>query len=391
MKKYVIVIILCILLIGIVGSKQVYAAESSKQEGYFTFNWTVTVHDNYYEVDFVCTHEPRSNYYVDWGACQIATVYCDEDGVEQRDYNRMYASDVETDENGVQTYTGYFVTTFIHSYAFEWDVNVKRQVGGTVTESVFTIGEDMGMIVRPTVVPTSTSVPTATSTPVPTVTNTPTPRPTNTPVPTATSTPRPTSTPVPTETSTPVPTPTNTPVPTATSTPTPGPILYLNAYVDEYDRDMWEYHDAVAEYETGGFTPVKSIIALYEVESRTSYAGSLVEQKIYVSGSGSMTVPMVLGKMYRYKLMYTYIRDGIQCTEFIWSDVLEYADNAWNEGYNATGKIETFKDLMFFIWYDLLVLNLNVEGFQFSIKSFYIWLMLAGVLLILFYMFVKNR
>ncbi len=388
MKKFFLINgLICVLIICAIGSRQVYAAERSRQEGYFTFEWTVTLHDNYCEVDFVCTHEPRSNYYVDWGACQIATVYRDDNGIEQRDYNRMYASDVETDENGVQTYTGYFVTTFTNAYAFEWDVDVKRQVGGTGTQSVFTIGEDMGMIVRPTVTPTNTPVPT--STPVPTVTNTPTPRPTATPRPTntpaPTATPRPTNTPAPTATPRPTNTPVPTPTPTSTPTPTPTPaaVLELNVYADG--------SELVAEYYTGGCIPVRSSIEYHTKpdENDTGYTGML-NSKTFLSGNGVMREQMEAGYWYAYKLTYVYERDGIQRTEFIWSDWMRYEEDEYS-GYFADGSIKDFKDLMNFIWFDLFDLPLKADGFQFSFKSFYMWILVAGVLMVLYWLVIRNR
>lgn len=208
--------------------------------------------------------------------------------------------------------------------------------------------------------------------PDPTPAPTSTPTPTNTPEPTATPKPDPTATPEPTPTNTPVPTPTNTPTPTPS--PTPAPLLYLNAYIDEYDN-------AVAEYSTGGCTPVKSIIALYEVPDRETLGGSVVEQEVFVSGSGVMEEPAVMGKLYRYKLTYTFIQDGVQRTKFLWSDVLEVTDD-----YVATGDIRNFRDLMYFIWYDLFSLDMLLEDkFSFSIKSFYLWILIAGVLLVLIF------
>lgn len=191
----------------------------------------------------------------------------------------------------------------------------------------------------------------------------PTPKPTNTPTPT----PTPTNTPIPTVT--PEPTPTNTPKLTSTPkpSPTPAPKLELNAFVSG--------STAVAQYYTGGCTPVKSTIEFFEVDS---LVGSLskINSETFVSGAGTMRNSMVPGKAYRYKLTYVYNRDGVQYEDFLWSDDLVIIDQELAE-YRNNGKIHNFRTLMLYTWENILEIELPIEGFHISFKSLFIWFMIA--------------
>lgn len=206
-------------------------------------------------------------------------------------------------------------------------------------------------------------------TPDPTKTPTPTPTtapdPTATPEPTATT--APTATPEPSPTNTPKPTPTNTPTPTPS--PTPAPILRLNAYVDG--------NKAVAEYYTGGCTPVKSSIEYYEVDVLTDSLMK-IDGETFLSGEGSRTDSMVAGKTYRYKLTYTYRRSGVQYTEEIWSGDLMIIDQEL-EDYRSTGQINNYRTLILYIWENLMELKIPIEGFNIKIRTLFIWIMIASL------------
>lgn len=216
-------------------------------------------------------------------------------------------------------------------------------------------------------VPDLSATPTPTSTPEPTPTNTPKPTPTNTPVPT------PTNTPVPTPTNTPI--PTNTPTPT----PTPGPTLELNAFVDDTI--------AVAQYYTGGCSPVKSIIEFYEVVE-TADILTRTNSETFLSGTGTMRNTMIPGKVYRYKLTYIYQRDGIQYEDFLWSQDLSIVDQEL-EDYRNNGKITNFRTAMICVWEQFMTLELPVEGFHISFKELFIWGMVASILLWVIYKFIE--
>ena len=166
---------------------------------------------------------------------------------------------------------------------------------------------------------------------------------------------------------TPDPTPTNTPTPT----PTPGPILELNAFVTS--------KDAVAQYRTGGCTPVKSLIEFYEVDTSTDIL-TKVNSEQFLSGSGTMRNTMTPGKVYRYKLTYVFQRDGIQYEKFIWSDDLTIVDQEL-EDYRSNKKITNFRTLMLYIWEEFMSLELLVEGFNISFQAIFIWGMVAVVII----------
>lgn len=201
---------------------------------------------------------------------------------------------------------------------------------------------------EPTLTPTPTPKPTVTSTPTPspTVTSTPVPSPTNTPTPTCT------------------PTPTNTPTPT----PTPTPELKLKAYVDN--------NQAVAEYYTGGCTPVKSMIEFYMLDLATN-STLKIDGETFLSGAGSRTDAMELGKIYRYKLTYVYQRSGIQYTEEIWSGDLTLVDHEL-EDYKTNGQVINFRTLMLWLWEDVMELTIPIEGFNIKARTLFIWILIAS-------------
>lgn len=396
MKRIIFITgLICILIICAIGSRQAQAAEhDSVMTGYYTFEWEVTLYDNdtWFDCNFSCFYDPEdTGYTIDWDRSHINLLYNDATGNECEERYEMYESDVR-EENGCYFYDGYLVSTLTNTHALEWVVYTEStDSDGRPVASVFTLRENNGLVWRPTETPTPTVTPVPTNTPVPTVTNTPTPRPTatprptNTPVPTAT--PRPTNTPVPTATpsptNTPVPTATPTPTSTPTPTPTPAAVLELNVYEDG--------SELVAEYYTGGCIPVRSSIEYHTKpdENDTGYTGML-NSKTFLSGNGVMREQMEAGYWYAYKLTYVYERDGIQHTEFIWSDWIKYEEDEYS-GYFADGSIRDFKDLMNFIWFDLFELPLKAEGFQFSFKSFYMWILIAGVLMVLYWIIVRNR
>lgn len=173
--------------------------------------------------------------------------------------------------------------------------------------------------------------------------------------------------PTPEDTPTPEPTPTNTPIPT----PTPTPILELNAFVTS--------KDAVAQYKTGGCTPVRSTIEFYEVDTSADIL-TKVNSEEFLSGTGTMRNTMTPGKVYRYKLTYVYQRAGIQYEKFLWSDDLTLVDQEL-EDYRSNKKITNFRTLMLYVWEEFMSLELPVEGFHISFQTVFIWVMVAIVLI----------
>lgn len=173
----------------------------------------------------------------------------------------------------------------------------------------------------------------------------------------------------------PDPTPEITPDPTPTSTPTPtpteAPILELNAFVTS--------KDAVAQYKTGGCTPVKSTIEFYEVDTSADILTKINSEQ-FISGTGTMRNNMTPGKVYRYKLTYIYQRNGIQYEKFLWSDDLSIVDQEL-EDYRTNKKITNFRTLMLYVWEDVMALELPVEGFHISFQTFFIWIMVALAIL----------
>ena len=327
------------------------------------------------------------NYYFEYSGFELSSTKDIKIAVDKNyEYYYIYLdpseAKIKSGDSGSGNIIYYFLGTVevpVYYEDFSKVILTYYYISGGVVDNYTLVG------IKGSSIPTVTPDPTPTNTPTPKPTSTPTPKPTSTPTakPTSTPTPKPTSTPTPKPTSTPTPKPTSTPTPKPTSTPTPSPTpepeLYLNAYVNNQMQ-------AVAEYKTGGCTPVKSEIALYEVPDMYSLSGSLLERKVFLSGTGTMTEDIVEGLLYRYKLTYTFVRDGVQYSEYIWSDVLQYEDKDWESGYIATGKISTFRELMYFIWHDLFSLNLRVEDkFVFSIKAFYLWILIAGGLVVLIY------
>lgn len=241
---------------------------------------------------------------------------------------------------------------------FCMEVSYQSPLAGTVALQKkfvkFTLSGDLPDSSSPTPSATPTQKPTAT----------PTPKPTSTPTPRPTSTPKPTPTPKPT--STPKPTPTNTPTPTPS--PTPAPTLQLKAYVDN--------NTAVAEYYTGGCTPVKSMIEYYEVGTGTLL--SKLNSETFLSGAGTMENFMEPGKVYRYKLTYIYQHDGIQYEKFLWSDDLSIKDQEL-EDYRESGKITNFRTLMLYTWENIMDIDIPVEGFELKARDLFIWIMVASL------------
>lgn len=201
---------------------------------------------------------------------------------------------------------------------------------------------------------------------------TPTPKPTSTPTPkpTSTPTPKPTNIPTPTPTNVPTPKPTNTPTPT----PTPTPLLELYAYTTQ--------NDAVAQYKTGGFIPIKSVIEFYEID-KVSGSKLKLDSYEFLSGSGIRRNSLIPGKVYRYKLTYIYEQDGVQYEKFIWSNDLSIIDKEL-EDYRTNKKITNFRTLMIYMWEDFLALELPIEGFNISFQTLLIWFMVASAIVLLF-------
>ncbi len=167
------------------------------------------------------------------------------------------------------------------------------------------------------------------------------------------------------------PTPEITPEITPEPTPTEAPILELNAFVTS--------KDAVAQYKTGGCTPVRSTIEFYEVDTAADIL-SKINSEQFISGSGTMRNTMTPGKVYRYKLTYVYQRDGIQYEKFLWSDDLTIVDQEL-EDYRSNKRITNFRTLMLYVWEDVMSLELPIEGFNISFQTWYIWLMVALALI----------
>ena len=90
--------------------------------------------------------------------------------------------------------------------------------------------------------------------------------------------------------------------------------------------------------------------------------------------------------VYRYKLTYTFRRNGVQYTESIWSDdlVVEREDSG------RAKHIKTFPQLASFVWNDLFGVELELEGFKFTFKQFFIYVVLAGIVLGFVYKFLDR-
>lgn len=214
----------------------------------------------------------------------------------------------------------------------------------------------------------SFTLPKPTATPKPTST----PKPTATPKPDPTATPKPTSTPTPKPTATPKPTPTNTPTPTPS--PTPAPILRLDAAANN--------NTAKADYYTGGCTPIKSTIEFYEIDMLTGEPMKIAGES-FISGSGSRSDLMEPGKLYRYKLTYVYERSGVQFTEVLWSIDLRCVDQEL-EDYRERGQVNNFRTLILCIWEEFMEIGIPIDGFNLKFRSFYIWIMIAGLAVFFF-------
>jgi len=222
---------------------------------------------------------------------------------------------------------------------------------------------------------TATPIPIPTNTPTPTPTNTPTPTPTNTPVPTATNTPVPTATNTPTPTVANTPTPSCTPLPTNSPTPSPTPTIGPDMVLD-VDLDGTA---TTAAYYTGGYSPVFSYIELYEISGYEI----LLEREQFLSGSGTRTDTLQKGKTYRYKLTYIFDDNGSRYTRELWSDDIYVADPELDD-YLQSGKIYNFRTLIAYIWDDVFELELPVEGFRIKFKTIFIWVMVAGAIIVFF-------
>lgn len=281
---------------------------------------------------------------------------------------------VMTYDSDVLYYDATFFNNFVMRLYYQPDIKIYDEyiyftLQGTVPTATLT----------PTATPTPTSTPTPTATPTPTSTPKLTATPTNTP--TQTATPIPTSTPTPTATLT----PTSTPTPTAT--PTPTPLLKLNAYLDSNNN-------AIAEYETGGFTPVKSRLEFYQVND--AGVATIVNQYSFLSGSGtradSTTLLGSTAKTFRYRLLYTYLKNGIQYTDYLWSDDLVIKDE--NDDIfiddTQTKYIQTFPELVDFVWNELFEVEMVLEGYSFTLKNLFFYFTLAAIALGFVYRFLLD-
>ena len=89
---------------------------------------------------------------------------------------------------------------------------------------------------------------------------------------------------------------------------------------------------------------------------------------------------MTPGKVYRYKLTYVFLRDGIQFEKFLWSDDLTIIDEEL-EDYRSNKKITNFRTLMLYVWEDVFALEVPIEGFHISFQTIFIWLMIAVLII----------
>lgn len=226
-------------------------------------------------------------------------------------------------------------------------------------------------------------------TPKPTPTNTPTPKPTIevTPTITNTSTPKPTIEVTPTITNTPTPKPTVEVTPTITNTPTleptveatptpvvPNPDIYINVYVSGWN--------VIAEYSTGGHIPISSTITLYQIYDNGNKIA--IDSETFISGDGSISININPTYNYQYKISYTYeCEDGNQYTDEEWSEILKPEDEEL-DNYRENPRIYNLRTLMLYIWENVMELTIPIEGFEIPIKTLFIWIIIAS-LLVFFY------
>ena len=206
-----------------------------------------------------------------------------------------------------------------------------------------------------------------------------TPTPTNTPTPT----PKPTETiptPEPTETI-PTPEPTEiTPTPEPTETiPTPTPVIPpdidINAYVSGWN--------VIAEYNIiNGYIPISATITLYQIDNNGNKIA--IDSDILISNNGSITININPTYNYQYKISYTYeCEDGNQYTDEEWSDILKPEDEEL-DNYRENPRIYNLRTLMLYIWENVMELTIPIEGFEIPIKTLFIWIIIAS-LLVFFY------
>lgn len=326
---------------------------------------SVSVGSNGYTYYFECAYIPKDGCRMAWNECSVELLYLDGDGKPKSITKKLSYSDVKSMNGG--DYCEVSINTGEPgAYRMVWHCMAYNDSDGTQT--AYNVRLDLDGV--PELSPTPTATPKPTSTPTPKPTSTPTPRPTSTPTPKPTSTPTPrpmpTNTPTPRPTSTPMPSPSPTPSPTPTPTPTPA--LYLNAYVKDKT-------DAAAEYYTSGCTPVSTEVTLcwfYQGKQSSQYMAVATDR--YISGHGSMSRPMEEGCVYKYRLDYTYERDGITVTETVWSDWLERKDTPYRG-------IRNFSDLMRVLWFEVFELEVPIEGYKVKLRSLVLWALIVSIVI----------
>ncbi len=209
---------------------------------------------------------------------------------------------------------------------------------------------------------------------------TPTPIPTVTPSPTPTNIPTPTSKP---DEITPTPEPDDTtPTPEPTETiPSPTPIIPPNINIHAYVSG-W---NVIAEYEIDNidaYTLINSTITLYQIDDNGNKIA--IDADILINNNGSISININPTYNYQYNISYTYEdEDGNQYTEEEWSDIVKPEDEEL-DNYREHPRIYNLRTLMLYVWENVMELTIPIEGFEISIKTLFIWVLIA-MLLVFFY------
>ncbi len=199
-------------------------------------------------------------------------------------------------------------------------------------------------------------------------------------------TPTPSNTPTPTpepDDTTPTPEPDDTtPTPEPTETiPSPTPVIPPNIKIHAYVSG-W---NVIAEYDIehiDGYTPINSTITLYQIDDNGNKIA--IDADVLINNNGLISINVNPTYNYQYNISYTYEdEEGNQHTEEEWSDIVKPEDEEL-DNYRENPHIYNLRTLMLYIWEEVMELTIPIEGFEISIKTLFIWIIIAS-LLVFFY------
>ena len=123
-------------------------------------------------------------------------------------------------------------------------------------------------------------------------------------------------------------------------------------------------------------------ITLYQINDNGNKIA--IDADILINNNGSISVNVNPTYNYQYNISYTYEdEEGNQYTEEEWSDIVKPEDEEL-ENYRENPHIYNLRTLMLYVWENLMELTIPIEGFEISIKTLFIWIIIAS-LLVLFY------